>query len=174
MVRSYAASILLVCILCLSHLPGSRNFTIESSDRDDHYGGLRDGFLFGHFAFPEAASNFTTLAAIEPVLMACLDRVSAQYAMLKFFSVLNLNLVEVAALTSAFPRDEKISHILNGCTPLGKTFGNGEKELLTTSNPHPYSDPDTHINPTYNPQPHSHSDPHINPIPPTNPTVAKA
>ena len=125
MVRSYASSILLVCILCLIHLPGSRNFTIENSNRDDHYGGLRDGFLFGQFAFPEAASNYTTLAAIQPVVFGCLDRVSAQYAMLKFFSVLNLNLVDVAALTPAFPRDEQISHILNGCTPNGKTFGNG-------------------------------------------------
>ena len=130
MVRHYAASILLVCILCLIHFPGSQNFTIESGDRDDHYGGLRDGFLFGHFAFPEATSNYTTLASIESVVFNCLDKGSAQYAMLKFFSVLNLNLVDVAALTPAFPRDEQISHILNGCTPLGKTFGNGMKELL--------------------------------------------
>ena len=130
MVRHYAVSVLLVCILCLIHFPGSQNFTIERSDRDDHYGGLHDGFLFGHFAFPEATSNYTTLAAIESVVFNCLDKGSAQYAMLKFFSVLNLNLVDVAALTPAFPRDEQISHILNGCTPLGKTFGNGMKELL--------------------------------------------
>ena len=116
----------------------AESFTIEKSHR--RYDGQNryrdvllanwDGFKLGQFMFVEAVHRFANASSILPVVAACVEQTFAEFAVLKFLSVKNLNLVEAAAISIADTNSESLSHVLNGCTPAGKGFDNGMKELL--------------------------------------------
>ena len=127
----------MLLLLIYSLLHHAEAFTIEKSygnDGQSHFRDVRlanwDGFKIGQFMFVEAAHRFNNASAILPIVASCVEQNFAEFAVLKFLSVKNLNLVEAAAVSIADTNSESLSHVQNGCTPTGKGFDNGMKELL--------------------------------------------
>jgi hypothetical protein len=123
---------LLLLFLCLPRR--AEFFTIEKSYGQNHNEDLlvakSTGFQLGQFKFDDAVHRFTNASSILSVVASCVEHQFAEFAVLKFLSVKNLNLVEAAAVSIADTNSEALSHVLNGCTPTWKGFDNGMKELL--------------------------------------------